>query len=155
MDWRLAMRSSQVATTAQAAVVFQRDSVMRKAESLTGETQGLALQRPHPDVNVSWLVVQRATAPRIAMVSALARGLGLVKVLALVRVSVSVSVLAMVSVLVKVLAMAWALVLVRVIAFALAKAMELVIAIALAMVTAARMTVPRWALSQGPCSILP
>ena len=151
MDWRLAMRSSQVATTAQAAVVFQRDSVMRKAESLTGETQGLALQRPHPDVNVSWLVVQRATAPRIAMVSALARALTLVKVLALVRVSV----LAMVSVLVKVLAMAWALVLVRVIAFALAKAMELVIAIALAMVTAARMTVPRWALSQGPCSILP
>ena len=151
MDWRLAMRSSQVATMAQAAVVFQRNSVMRKAESLTGETQGLALQRPHPDVNVSWLVVQRATAPRIAMVSALARALTLVKVLALVRVSV----LAMVSVLVKVLAMAWALVLVRVIAFALAKAMELVIAIALAMVTAARMTVPRWALSQGPCSILP
>ena len=151
MDWRLAMRSSQVATMAQAAVVFQRDSVIRKAESLTGETQGLALQRPHPDVNVSWLVVQRATAPRIAMVSALARALTLVKVLALVRVSV----LAMVSVLVKVLAMAWALVLVRVIAFALAKAMELVIAIALAMVTAARMTVPRWALSQGPCSILP
>ena len=151
MDWRLAIRSSQLATMAHPAVAFQPDSVKRKAESLTGETQGLALQRPHPDVNVSWLVVQRATAPRIAMVSALARALTLVKVLALVRVSV----LAMVSVLVKVLAMAWALVLVRVIAFALAKAMELVIAIALAMATAARMTVPQSAASRGPCSILP
>jgi hypothetical protein len=65
----------------------------------------------------------------------------LAKVLASVRVLVSV--LAMVSVLV------------RVIAFALAKAMEVVIAIALAMVTAARLSVPRWALSQRLYWILP
>jgi hypothetical protein len=100
------MHSSQLATMAmaQAAVLFERDSVIRKAECLTGETRGLALQRPHPDVNLSWLVAQRATASGIVIVSALARGLGLAKVSALVRVLVSV--LAMVSVLVKVLAMA-------------------------------------------------
>ena len=69
MDWRLAMRSAQLAMMAQAAALFQRD--LRKADCLIEEARGLALQRPHPSENLSWLVVQRATASRIVMVSAL------------------------------------------------------------------------------------
>ena len=67
------MRSAQLATMAiaQAAALFQRDLVMKKADCLTEETRGLALQRPHPSENLSWLVAQRATASRIVMVSAL------------------------------------------------------------------------------------
>lgn len=95
MDWRLAMRSAQLSTVATAAALFQRDLVMRKAECLTGETRGLALQRPHPDVKFSWLVVQRATASRIEMVSllAIARALRLVTATALAFVLASVKAL--------------------------------------------------------------
>lgn len=63
MDWRLAM--------ARAAALFQRDLAMRKVDCLTGGTHCLAPQRPHPDENLSGLVVQRVTASRIVVASAL------------------------------------------------------------------------------------
>ena len=94
MGWRLAMRSVQLAVTSTvaAAARFQPDSLMKEADRLTGETRGLVLQRPDPNENLSWPVVQRAMALLLVSAKAiafsevmallLAKALGLAMVLA-------------------------------------------------------------------------